>query len=230
MRQNKWAPMGRQIQQALQSKETAFIEANGAQIQQLTERSIDSLIGLGVIAAYGTAATAGATGAIGAGAAAEGTGLAARGAGMASLLTPAATIAATLAASLAIGVAAYVAQPHMTPAETEPAGIVQSVNIQTEGNIMFTGSITGFEHVNPRRATVEAENENGALAARMWWITEAATEDVLYRGTDEEVDHVFTEMIEGGRAGHYVLNYLMVDAEGYSFELSRRFIIVSEKN
>ena len=232
MRQSIWTPLGRQIRQALRSEEKAFTIANAASIEKLTSGSIAALVSMGVLAAQHTA-VAGAAGTVSTGLMAHSTGVAAKGIGFAAktagatLFTPTVAIATTVAASLTIGIAAHVAQPASAP-PMEPASIIQQIEGQVEGEIMFSGSTTAFAHVNPRQATAWAQNEYGALEPSMWWITKAADEDVLYSGDKETLAQIFAGMIEGKRAGQYVLHYLMVDAEGYSFELSRRFIIDTE--
>ena len=90
------------------------------------------------------------------------------------------------------------------------------------------GSVIELEHVNPTQASVWARNDYGPLTAKIWWITDFENEDVLYSSGGSHIDGIFTQMLENGRTGNYILHFSMEDESGGRYTLSRRFTLQAE--
>ena len=97
--------------------------------------------------------------------------------------------------------------------------------LSTQSNIIFTGGDKIEETVNPKHATVKAENERGELIARYWQITPQGSEKVLHTGQGNKVDNELVIMYEQSEFGKYTLWFFMEDAEGVTYAIEREFTI-----
>jgi len=117
-----------------------------------------------------------------------------------------------------------------TPPESPaPAQMEAIMNIDTEiyaeGEILFSGSDTAWEQVNPREVTMWARNEYGELPPLCWWIIDIRNEEVLYQGKGGAVDGTFQQMRNEGKTGNYMLHFSLEDKNGNNHILSRRFTL-----
>ena len=108
------------------------------------------------------------------------------------------------------------------------AAIEQPAVIDVVGEIVFSGSDALVEHLNPKQASVWADNELGALASQNWWVSALGSEDVLYSGEGDSVDEALVHMYSSGEEGEYELSFRMKDETGKTYTLTRQFTIRTE--
>lgn len=104
--------------------------------------------------------------------------------------------------------------------ETEQAAIIEVM-----GEIVFTGEEGLPAHVNPKQASVWADNEHGVLASQSWWITALGNETILYSGMGDSVNEALTNMYALRQDGEYELRFRMEDGVGKTYTLTRQFTI-----
>ena len=133
------------------------------------------------------------------------------------------TLAASIVVTTGLVISGIFSDPH--------SHIVDPVEIiDTSGEITFTGTDEWSNYLNPKTAEVYVANERGVLVAHYWWITYKGSDDVLYSGEGESINDTLTMLNDGSLEGDYLLNYLMEDAAGVSYTLTRHFIIRSDNN
>ena len=125
-----------------------------------------------------------------------------------------------VAAAAAVAIAGFVNYP---VTEVPPEAVVVVANV--EYAVVFTGGDAQAEHLNPAGAMAQTSSSHGELKALEWKITPAGHEAALYSGKGGRVDEAFSDMIKTGMDGDYVIYFLMEDAAGGTYLLSREFII-----
>ena len=172
-------------------------------------------------------ATPGALEAIGAIGAASVAGIAAAGAKVSAGVTGAALNNTIIAPLLAVTASAVIAVAGLAsyPVEQEPPATRIAVE-NIEYAVVFAGG-AGAEHINPAFARAVTDSSHGAFIAYEWTIMPASAgeDSVLFSGKGGVVDEAFAQMVSGGMSGGYILCFVMEDAAGTKYLLSREFTI-----
>jgi hypothetical protein len=105
--------------------------------------------------------------------------------------------------------------------------VEQNAILPAVGEIIFTGDEDGPEHVNPRHAEATINNGFNVLTAHDWRITALENNDtVLFQGDGGVIESAFSQMIENGMDGHYILHITFEDEIGdILYKVSRQFTI-----
>ena len=139
-----------------------------------------------------------------------------------SLLTTILFIAAAIIVSGAIVILLFAGNVLDRP-DDKPAGQIE--NAEAVGTVIFYGGDAVYEHLNPKRAVVQAGNIHGELTVISWVITSEDTTTVLYSGEGANADYALTDLSENGEDGEYWVVFALMDTDGGTYTLSRSFII-----
>ena len=139
-------------------------------------------------------------------------------------IKPVLTAIAAVSASAAVISGVYFYQ-NTAPSRAETVLAAQGPDANLVCDIVFEGGSAEGEHVNPIRASAQANDSFGELTPRDWWITAAGSEEVLFSGEGSSVDGVFEQMAESGMDGSYTLYYSMLDSMGGTYRIYRDFAI-----
>ena len=137
------------------------------------------------------------------------------------LIKPAVLAASFLTVVVATGGIWYGFGPGKAP--PEPAPVVQEVT----GSVVFNGGESGFEHLNPKDATVTTNMESGEITIAGWAITAPDSDIIVSSGEDAEVGKALTEMLTTEADGEYLLTFSLMDSSGREYKLSRSFYIMT---
>ena len=143
-----------------------------------------------------------------------------------AFFAPIAAIATT--AAVAVGSVMFInAQPDFVSLPKVPlTATVEAVLLQ--GDIVFAGGETLQDNINPRSASAWAANEYGDMAAVKWIITSENGDETILAGEGGEVDGIYTTILKISSPGSYIMNFIMEDAIGGTYMVSRQFVIREE--
>jgi DNA-directed RNA polymerase specialized sigma24 family protein len=155
---------------------------------------------------------------------------ASRGFGALSPARKALVISVAAALGLAIGAWAYNMATSGDIAKTQPSPPLTGLGTASEvrGYIAMNGDDPTSPEVNPTEAIATASTEHGEMAALHWWITPAASGEVLSDGKGSVVSGQFSQMMADGQVGEYLIIFRMQDSVGNICTLRRIFIITEE--
>ena len=208
------------IREVLQEESACITPADAIWIEQALARCSEFI---GVAAAAGAGIIGAGAGIAGAGAgfagAANTGSAAASGAGAAA--APFAPVVGVMAAAV-VAVTGFTASPVIDISSATQA-IVEDVDYA----VVFSGGDDLYEHINPVMAQAQTDSSMGALEASDWTISPVGGDAVLFSGYGGVVDEAFVYMKSTSMDGSYMLSFIMEDATGRTYLLSRGFTIDS---
>ena len=110
----------------------------------------------------------------------------------------------------------------------KPLPPVETVVMQeVTGSVVFSGGESGFDHLNPKDATVTTSGESAEITVIGWVVTTPDGETTGLSGDNANVSTAFTELITNGADGEYFLTYSIEDVYGREYRIGRSFYIMS---
>ena len=200
-------PMGQLLSRVLREKVGRLPLSDGAWMEQ-------------AVGNCGEVVTGGAAGGVGAAAASK----------MSLLLIKPAAVAAASVITVTVATVSIWVGVGQSPVKENDFAAAQIVQ-EAPAGLVFIGGESGFEHLNPKGAAIDAYGDPGDLTVLSWAVTTADGGSTLADGVEDVgVDAAFSDMLSGGADGEYVLVFVVRDSSGKECRLSRSFFIQSAES
>ena len=100
--------------------------------------------------------------------------------------------------------------------------------LEATGEVVFSGGDARYEYLNPTSASAQTSSDYGALTVHDWEITVADESSVLYSGEGGDVSGTLVKMRQNGEDGKYTITFMLEDAKGGEYKMSRSFLILND--